>query len=319
VLDEAPQAARIADYLGTTHVSRQLTPQVARSILERYHEIYDEPHGDASGIATTFVSALAKDNGVKVVLSADGGDELFGGYTRYLEFLQRWRQVRRLGVAGRPAARALLKLRAALATPDHGERWARQANILAPAPFLTFMQRRLASSSPSYLARLFPDYREQVLPPRRDGTLVSQMSEWDFKNYLADDVLVKVDRATMFHSLEGREPLLDHRLIEFAARLPSGFKISNGKTKVALKALLGRYLPQELFDLPKRGFGPPIAKWVRDDLRPLILGVLSEPSDEFNRHAMRSLVDRYSSGKPVNYSLIWYLFAYQAWRIRWTS
>src|SRR5206468_723117 len=149
-------------------------------------EIFDEPHGDASGIPTSFVSALAKEHGVKVVLSADGGDELFGGYSRYVEFLRRWRQVQALGTAGRAAARAALHLRAALAAPDHGERWARQAGLLASAPFLTFMQRRLSSSSPPYLARLFSAYREQVLPPRRDGALVAQMGEWDFKNYLAD-------------------------------------------------------------------------------------------------------------------------------------
>jgi asparagine synthase (glutamine-hydrolysing) len=201
----------------------------------------------------------------------------------------------------------------------HGERWDRQADMLAPAPFLTFMQRRLRSSSSAYLAKLFPAYREPILPPEKNGDLVSQMGEWDFRNYLVDDVLVKIDRATMFHSLEGREPMLDHRLVEFAAKLPSRFKIDEGKTKIALKALLGRYLPRELYDLPKRGFAPPAMDWVRGDFRAHIANVLSEPAPEFDRKAMSSLVERYRAGKPVNHALIWNLFSYQAWQARWRA
>ncbi len=316
-LDEAPAAEKIARHLGTAHHSRLLTSETALSILDRYGEIFDEPHGDASGIATTFVAQLAKEHGVKVVLSADGGDELFGGYTRYVELIRRWSQTRALGPAGRAAARTALNVRTAFTNPHRGEKWRRQADLLEPARFLTFMQRRMGSSSSNYLARLFPSYREPFLPPELHGNLVSQMGEWDFKNYLPDDILVKVDRATMYHSLEGRDPMLDHRLVEFAARLPSRFKIDGSTTKVALKALLGRYLPRELYHLPKRGFAPPIVKWVRDDLRLRITDILSEPTDDFDRKPMLDLVDRYRRGNPVNLGLIWHLFAYHQWRRHW--
>jgi asparagine synthase (glutamine-hydrolysing) len=318
-LNEAPQAERIARHLGTTHHSRILTSQAALDILDHYGDIFDEPHGDASGIATAFVSQLASEHGVKVVLSADGGDELFGGYTRYVELIRRWGQTRALGRAGRAAARTGLKLRATLSSVHQSERWRRQAALLESASFLKFMQRRFGGSSASYITHLFPSYREPFLPPELRGDLVSQMGEWDFKNYLPDDILVKVDRTTMYHSLEGREPMLDHRLVEFAARLPARFKIDGSTTKVALKAVLGRYLPRELYELPKRGFAPPILNWVRGDLRRRIADVLSEPADEFDRKAMRGLVDSYRAGRKVNFALIWYLFSYHQWRVRWSA
>jgi asparagine synthase (glutamine-hydrolysing) len=318
-LNEMEEAERIAAHLGTCHHSRFMSARAALDILDLYGDIFDEPHGDASGIATVFVSQLAREHGVKVVLSADGGDELFGGYTRYVELIRRWGQTRVMGRAGRAAARTVLNWRAAFADPHQGERWSRQAGLLEPAPFLKFMQRRIASSSASYLTRLFPSYREPTLPPARHGDLVSQMGEWDFKNYLSDDILVKVDRATMYHSLEGREPMLDHRLVEFAARLPARFKIHRGTTKVALKALLGRYLPRELYHFPKRGFAPPILKWVRGDFRGPISEILADPAEEFERKSVLNLVDRYLAGERVNFALLWHLFAYHQWRRRWRA
>lgn len=318
-LNEAPEAERIASRVGTSHHSRILTSEAALDILDHYGDMFDEPHGDASGIATAFVSRLAGEHGVKVVLSADGGDELFGGYTRYVELIRRWGQARALGRAGRVAARTGLMLRATLSDAHRGERWRRQAALLEPGSFLKFMQRRVGSSSSSYLSRLFPSYREPFLPPEPGGDLVSQMGEWDFKNYLPDDILVKVDRTTMYHSLEGRDPMLDHRLVEFAARLPARFKIDGRTTKVALKAVLGRYLPRDLYELPKRGFAPPILDWVRGDLRTRIAEMLSEPADEFDRKAMLGLVDRYRAGKSVNFALLWHLFAYHQWRRHWSA
>jgi asparagine synthase (glutamine-hydrolysing) len=318
-LNEAPEAELIARHLGTRHHSRSLTSRAALNILDHYGDMFDEPHGDPSAIATAFVSQLASEHGVKVVLSADGGDELFGGYTRYVELIRRWRQSRVLGRAGRAAARTGMNLRATFADPHEGERWRRQAALLEGSVFLKFMQRRLSTSSSTYLARLLPSYREPILPPDLCGTLVNQMGEWDFKNYLPDDILVKVDRATMYHSLEGREPLLDHRLVEFAAKLPAQFKIKGGTTKVALKTLLGRYLPPELYELPKRGFAPPIIDWMRNDLRRRIADVLAEPADEFDRKAMSGLLERYRAGKTVNFPLLWNLFAYHQWRRSWTA
>jgi asparagine synthase (glutamine-hydrolysing) len=316
--DESRDAARIAAQLGTNHTDRILSAERAADILEHYYDIYDEPHGDSSGLATTFVSELAKENGVKVVLSADAGDELFGGYIRYLEFLARWSQVERLGSAGRAAAGGALHLLGAVMPGFRGETYRRQSALLADQPFLSFMHRRIAIAGAADLQALYPAYRER-LPEPGVGGILAQMSEWDFKNYMVDDILVKVDRATMYHSIEGREPMLDHRIVEFAAQLPSEFKVNDGRTKVALKHLLGRYLPKELYDLPKRGFSPPIKEWVAAHFRNRFVDVLDSSGDMFERRELSDLIRRYRRGDKVNYPLLWYLFNFQRWYLNWTA
>ncbi|MBV8686768.1 MAG: asparagine synthase (glutamine-hydrolyzing) [Alphaproteobacteria bacterium] len=316
--DESADARKIAAYLGTEHKEAVLSSGRGRDILEHFYDIYDEPHGDSSGIATTYVSQLAKENGVKVVLSADAGDELFGGYVRYVEFLNRWEQVRRLGLAGRVGARGAFALAGAVAPGARGETLRRQAGLLADQPFLSFMQRRLHSASAGDLAALFPAYEERLTPPA-EGELLNQMGEWDFKRYMVDDVLVKVDRATMYHSIEGREPLLDHRLVEFAAQLPAKFKIAGGETKLILKRLLGRYLPRELYTLPKRGFAAPLDQWIRDYYQDHFLEMLDDPAPFFDRKALERLLARYRRGERVNYGLLWFLFSFESWRRKWTQ
>jgi asparagine synthase (glutamine-hydrolysing) len=316
--DESADARKIAAYLGTDHRDSILTAERGRAILDRFYDIYDEPHGDNSGIATAYVSQLAKENGVKVVLSADAGDELFGGYVRYVEYMRRWEQVRRLGRLGRGAARAAFRLGSRAAPAARAETLRRQADILAEQPFLTFMQRRYASAAASDLRAIYPSYEDRLTPPG-EGDLLAQLSEWDFKRYMVDDVLVKVDRATMFHSIEGREPFLDHRLVDFAAQVPSRFKIAGGETKIILKRLLGRYLPRELHDLPKRGFAAPLGEWIRDYYQDHFIEVLEDGGGFFDRREMQRLLARYRRGRPVNYGLLWHLFSFQSWHRHWAA
>jgi asparagine synthase (glutamine-hydrolysing) len=316
--DESADARRIAAHLGTEHTEAVLTADRGREILERFYEIYDEPHGDNSGIATSYVSQLAKDNGAKVVLSADAGDELFGGYVRYVEFLRRWEQVRRLGRAGRGGARAAFRLLSAVSPVHRAEVLRRQADLLQEQGFIPFVQRRLRTASKSDLAGLYPGFDER-LTPEGQGPLLNQMGQWDFDRYMVDDVLVKVDRATMFHSIEGREPLLDHRIVEFGAQLPVKFKLANGETKLILKRLLGRYLPRELYDLPKRGFAAPLSTWVRDFYQAHFLETLHGSEGFFDKAQMTALLDRYRRGRPVDYPLLWYLFSFQSWFNRWST
>jgi asparagine synthase (glutamine-hydrolysing) len=316
--DESADARKIAAHLGTEHRDAILSADRGRGILERFYDIYDEPHGDNSGIATAYVSQLAKESGVKVVLSADGGDELFGGYVRYVEFLRRWGQVRRLGPAGRGAARAGFRLLASVSPPHRAEMLRRQAELLETQPFSAFLQRRLRTASTRDMTALYPGFDERLTPPG-EGELLNQMGEWDFKRYMVDDVLVKVDRATMYHSIEGREPLLDHRVAEFAAQLPVRFKVSGGETKLILKRLLGRYLPRELYDLPKRGFAAPLGQWIRDFYQAHFLETLGGANGFFERRELDALLDRYRRGKPVNYPLLWYLFSFQSWYDHWTA
>ncbi|MEA3039439.1 MAG: hypothetical protein QOE79_1952 [Sphingomonadales bacterium] len=316
--DESADARLIAAHLGTEHRDAILSAGRGRDVLEHFYDIFDEPHGDNSGIATAYVSQLAKESGVKVVLSADAGDELFGGYVRYVEFMRRWGQVRRLGPAGRGAARTAFRLIASVSPPHRAEALRRQSELLATQPFSAFLQRRMRPASKADTTALYPGFDERLTPPM-EGELLNQMGEWDFKRYMVDDVLVKVDRATMYHSLEGREPLLDHRIVEFAAQLPVRFKIAGGETKLILKRLLGRYLPRELYDLPKRGFAAPLGQWIRDFYQAHFLETLGGANDVFDRRELGALLDRYRRGKPVNYPLLWYLFSFQLWYNHWTA
>jgi len=155
--------------------------------------------------------------------------------------------------------------------------------------------------------------------PPGDGFIESMMYR-DLTHFLPGDGLVKIDRAGMTVGLEARVPLLDHRIVEFAAQLPSRFKIGeDGETKLILKRLLGRYLPKELYDLPKRGFAPPIVDWIRDYYRDHFVEALEDRGGFFEPKNLRSLLGRYSAGKPVNYSLLWHLFSFQNWYNRWTA
>jgi asparagine synthase (glutamine-hydrolysing) len=316
--DESADARRIAEHLGTIHRDAILSADKGRDILSRFYDIYDEPHGDNSGIATAYVSELAKESGVKVVLSADAGDELFGGYVRYLEFFRRWEQMRRLGPAGRATGRSGSRLLSAIGPIARSEKLNRYAELFAEQGFIPFMQRRIRCAASRDLGAIFPGFDER-LTGTMEGSLLEQMCEWDFKRYMADDILVKVDRSTMYHSIEGREPFLDHRLVEFAARLPDRFKIAGGETKLILKRLLERYLPKPLFDLPKRGFAAPLNLWIRDFYRDHFVETLGDGGGFFDRKEMGSLLARYRRGEPVNYSLLWYLFSFQSWYDHWTA
>jgi asparagine synthase (glutamine-hydrolysing) len=317
--DESADARKIADHLGTVHTEGTLEQAKALSILEHFYEIYDEPHGDNSCIPTAFVSELAKNNGVKVVLSADGGDELFGGYTRYLQYMARWSQISKMGTVARVSGRSVLKLAAMLNRDMYAERLERFSDILSKGDFIGFYQTIMRSSSVKSLTGVFPDYQES-LTTSHDTHVLNQMCQWDFNRYMADDILVKVDRATMYHSIEGREPFLDHRLIEFAAALPVSVKVKNGETKYILKKLLGRYLPESLYRLPKRGFAAPLQTWIKDFYVDKFYEVLGDDQLALlDKKEVRKLLENYRQGRNINYSLLWFLFSFQLWYRNWTS
>jgi asparagine synthase (glutamine-hydrolysing) len=317
-LNEAPDARRIAGHLGTNHHEAILTAARGLEILGSFYDIYDEPHGDTSCIPTTFVSQIAKNAGMKVVLSADGGDELFGGYTRYTEFLGRWRQSEKLGRLGRASARLGLRGAAALSSPRRAEQMGRYADLLEHDDFIRFYENMFANSSNREFQALFPEFAAQRGAGGGSGALLNQMLDWDFRRYMADDILTKVDRATMFNSIEGREPFLDQHLVEFAAQLPMKFKVRGGETKYLLKRLLGRYLPEHLYRLPKRGFAIPFGDWVRNAYQEQFLVVLERADNGiFNTAKVRQLLDRYRRGQPVNYANLWLLFSFQTWYEKW--
>lgn len=316
-LDESADARKIADYLGTIHTEGYLNATKAFEILKNFYDIYDEPHGDYSCFPTAYVSELAKEAGVKVVLSADAGDELFGGYTRYVEYMQRWQQIQRFSRPARTAAGIGVKAISAVLPGARGERFSRFGDILEKEQFIHFYQTIIRSSSVRELKSIFPQYGEP-LNKNIHTDVLNAMSEWDFSHYMVDDILMKVDRATMYHSIEGREPFLDHRLIEFAAQLPLQYKVKDGQTKYILKKLLGRYLPLELYNLPKRGFGAPVHIWVKEYFRDH-LAELFEDSDIpfFDKGVLMQMVRQYQQGKPVNHVLLWNLFSFSLWYTKW--
>lgn len=316
--DESSDARKIAAHLGSIHTEKILTQKDGYEILDKFYDIYDEPHGDTSCVPTTFVSGLAKEAGVKVVLSADAGDELFGGYERYTQYIDRWNQLQKLGSLGKASAHHVFKLLGKISPEAYSEKLGRFSDILAKDGFINFYQTIIRMSSAREIKSVFPAFKE-ITPMHLTGDILNQMCEWDFKRYMVDDILTKVDRATMYHSIEGREPFLDHRLVEFAAQLPVAYKIRNGQTKYLLKKLLERYLPKPLFDLPKKGFGAPLPLWIKQHYREQFTDVLQNTNGMFDKQEINELLRGYNKGRDVNYILLWYLFSFQMWYQKWNQ
>lgn len=268
--NEAEHAKAVAKHLGTDHTELYVTSEQARQMIPLLPQIYDEPFGDSSGVPTYLVSKLAREQ-VTVSLSGDGGDELFGGYSRYSSF-QRWHKrmswipygIRSLMSAG---ARSV-----PMSGSTHGQRrLALLTGVLAA--------RHPASLYRALISHWFP--KDDVVQSLAEasywltsGALVIRLNEpqdhallADMMTYLPDDILAKLDRAAMANSLETRAPLLDHRIVEWSWTLPQRLKSRCGHQKWVLRQLLYRHVPAELIERPKMGFGVPIGEWLRGSLR----------------------------------------------------
>jgi asparagine synthase (glutamine-hydrolysing) len=334
--DESVWAKTVAKHLGTEHTEEIVTPDHAKSILPRWSDIYDEPFGDISGIPTTIVSQMTRKH-VKVSLSADGGDELFCGYHRYwvMDRLQRYLSplpasiIRTMGKAigaiGVDAAADLASSHPKLRLPAIKDRmrkfqavllnWTGDAKDAYPFAVGYWLPRETRS--------LLGSYEDQRLSLNNtDASLMTSMMLWDMKYYLPEDILTKVDRATMSASLEGRDPFLDHRIIEFALRLPLRFKYRHGRTKYILKRLLTRYLPDHLFNRPKQGFAVPIYTWLHDDLMGMVDTYLSPDAlaeqDKLDPEVVRKTITEFrKKNGSVAVDRIWLLLVFMMWRKRY--
>jgi asparagine synthase (glutamine-hydrolysing) len=335
--DESPFAGAVAEHLGTDHHCRILNQDRAKELLPRWGELYDEPFADASGIATLMVSQVAAEQ-VKVVLSADGGDELFSGYDGYTAMLWQWRSIKDipqrlrdfaaaavngLGVAqidGFFAARSGAAVGSLVApvfsrVAKFGARVdSRGVGELADRATVRFARDELVRLT----GRAAPTRELADCYPGLDG---EKLCLWDLHNYMPGDVLVKVDRATMAASIEGREPLIDHRLVEFAFSLPFGMRRGRLGAKHLLKKLLYRYVPRALVERPKRGFGVPVERWLAGDLRGFVQEHL-EPGriarqGLFDPQMVRGYVKRLDAGDTSVRERIWSLVAFQMWHQRW--
>ncbi|HEV7763868.1 MAG TPA: asparagine synthase (glutamine-hydrolyzing) [Thermoanaerobaculia bacterium] len=275
--DEARFAAQVARHLGTDHTELYVTEEDVVNVIPMLPSMYDEPFADSSQIPTHLVAKLARQH-VTVALSGDGGDELFGGYTRYFLGQKLFHRLAALPRAMRPMLGHLLTslsprtwdriLAPVMRQPRPGERVHKVARVLE-ANDSDAMYFELVSHWSNVVIgaeeKESPLTDRSAWPPLEDP--IERMMYFDQLSYLPDDILTKVDRASMAVSLEAREPLLDHRLVEFAWTLPLSMKVRNAKGKHVLRRVLDRYVPRPLIDRPKMGFGMPLETWLRGRLR----------------------------------------------------
>jgi len=339
--NEAPYAEAIARHLGTEHTTRIVSESDAMRVLPGWGDLFDEPFGDDSGIPTLLVSRLAAEH-VKVVLSADGGDELFGGYNSYAAVFSRQAAMQ----AQSPVARIARGIAATLPWEHVDKALAGRAAYADPAHSLgrsvslrlRFMREVRGMSSPGdmfehvltsmywhdgdldrLLGRATPSQRPTC--GAYPGEVGEQMCRWDLDHYLVGDVLAKVDRTTMALSIEGREPLLDHRLVEFAFSLPYSLRRGALGSKHLLRKVLYRHVPRELIDRPKKGFSPPIAAWMRGALKGLLDSHLDAGrvarQGVLDAGAVQAVRRRFEAGDPYSVQRLWLLLAFQLWYARW--
>lgn len=327
-INELSLARMTARHIGSEHVE-EVVHLDAMEMLPALVEHFDEPFGDPSALPTLRLAQLAARE-VKVVLSGDGGDEVFGGYDRYRRQLALSRMdlipASARGVGARAAQRVVRRLPSSIARARRGHSWPRLAKMTGAERYLDTMSIFDASwrgrllgetglaDQDAYLNRVF------TTGPR-DG--IDRMMRTDVLTYLPEDVLVKVDRATMANSLEARAPLLDHVLFEFAAKLPAHRKLRFKTAKVLFREIARELLPDKLLDQPKFGFTVPLGEWFRaglaDRFRELVLAPDSELRDHLDQSAASQLMADHEHGRADNAHRLWALLVFELWARRWLT
>jgi asparagine synthase (glutamine-hydrolysing) len=334
--DESGYARAVANHLGTVHEEFIVTAQEALGTVPQLADMYDEPFADSSQIPTHTVAKMTRRH-VTVALTGDGGDELFGGYNRYALADGRLRYVSRLPMSLRRGAAALLS-----AIPENAAALLamlvpRSMRPAQPADKLKKLAEVLLLNGDAMYLRLVSQYpdptvltggisehpiRWQWHTPATDDNFFERMQFFDTTTYLPDDILQKVDRASMAVSLEVRPPLLDHRVVEFAWRLPRHLRVRSGEAKWLLRRVLDRYVPRRLIERPKMGFGVPLATWLRGPLRdwaeelldPQVLG-----GGFLDVRAVHRLWSEHIDGGRNWAYALWTILMFEAWRRRWAT
>ena len=331
--NEAPYAQQVARHLGTDHTELYVKASEAAAVIPRLQQMYDEPFADSSGIPTFLVSQLAR-NHVTVSLSGDGGDELFGGYPRYQFTDELWRLINRVPRWSRHMASEAL-------TWVSPKTWDGVLRLVAPTKVrdrvnghrLHRLARVLDSHSVDALyVRLVSQWHKEdgIVRPHshedngcvhshhnEDESVLNRLRRFDFEHYLPDDLLTKVDRASMSVSLESRAPFLDHELVEFAWALPERVLVREGQGKWILRQMLDRYVPRALVERPKAGFAIPVARWLRTDLREWAEHLLDERTlhtqGYLDPEPVRRMWQEHCSGKYDRQAYLWNVLMFQAW------
>jgi asparagine synthase (glutamine-hydrolysing) len=326
--NEAPYAKKIAEYLGTEHKEYYCSKEEASKLLPRLPEIWDEPFGDPSAIPTILLSQLARRD-VTVSLSADGGDETFAGYNKYVKNYKRIRALRYATPPGRFLLHRIFKsplfhsLSQKAGISNSKERFTRLSCLFAGGEneIMAFSESCFYQGDLQALLRVPFKKVSTNFDEYLQGRWLDNQLAVDYKTYQIDDILTKVDRATMSVSLEGREPLLDYRVIEYTARLDDSLKINRGTKKYLLKKIAHKYIPRELLDRPKKGFSVPVFEWFKDDLKDYLLYYLDAKKIKragiLDENMVIDLRDRYLSGGEINISKIWYLLMFEMWKEKW--
>jgi asparagine synthase (glutamine-hydrolysing) len=331
--NEADYAKAVAKHLGTDHTELYLSYDEAMAVIPLLGNMYDEPFADSSQIPTFLVSKMARHN-VTVSLSGDGGDELFCGYNRYA-LADNWSKIEKVPlVMRRVASRAINSLQPIAwdavfqqisnfkKMPDNmGDKLGKLAKVIKRETIQEAYYNLVSEiEQPEQIVIGATEPESWITKTGMKTTFndpKQQMMYMDAMTYLPDDILVKVDRAAMANSLETRVPFLDHHVVELASRLPMHMKMRDGKTKWILRKVLYQYVPKELIERPKTGFGIPLGEWLRGPLRDWVESMLDEKrlvrEGYFNVHYIRNLWHAHLSGKHNHQSLLWSVLMFQAW------
>lgn len=334
-LDEAPYAKQIAAHLGTDHTELYCTQKEALEIVPQLPFFYDEPFADSSAIPTSLVSRIAREK-VTVALSADAGDEIFAGYNRYDFAMKYGKKIQSFPSFMRKTAAAMMDVIPAGSIPvlnkkyNFHSRYEKLKTLIkdpSSQNMLLSMTRQMNDADLRKLflpriSRIETAFDSKELKKNGDAVL-DFMLAMDYQTYLPDDILHKVDRATMSVSLEGREPFLDQRVVEWAAQLPNHYKYNNGDKKFIIKQIVHKYIPASIMDRPKMGFGIPIAHWLQHELKAFVDQYLDESfiqkQNIFNNEEIQRINRSFYNGRAERAEKIWYLLMFQMWYDKWMN
>ena len=331
--NEAAQARSIANYLDTNHKEYYMRENDVLDLVADLPYYYDEPFGDSSALPTMILSKLAREN-VTVALSADGGDETFVGYSKYFflnelqnvfsnkfkkNFLQLFLNLFNTQIIDYINS----KLPERFKQRNIKDKYQKFSRALSSSNLQDMFENASSYTDKKEIAEFLKVDCDQEIYKKWEKNdnidFLDYMMATDYKLFMNDDILTKVDRATMSVNLEGREPLLDHRLIEYMAGIPLEIKYKEKQGKYILKKVVNKFIPKDMIEKPKSGFQVPLNEWLRSKLKPIVLEYLDETkldANIFDLHQISLLKERFFQGEDLG-TAIWFILVYQMWKERW--